>query len=204
MAFKPVGACAIIVGDPTTAAGADMTSLGALESVQVDIGIRQAYTSSSRQHGTPLADSLYRLAARPQIQAEVTDADIPVIEQLLLGISSTTASSETAIGFGDDFAQIAEANVPALCLLPISQLSDGVGANNAIWFPATTIGGLDGINFGRVDEGEILQPYNALFESAYRETDQDATAIPAGARVGWMGPPAAFGLTWFLPASASI
>jgi hypothetical protein len=169
-----------------------------VEDVQVDLGLRSAYTSNADLNGTPTVDGQYRLSPKPTASATLADADVTQLAEFLLGISATTAATETAIGFGSSFEAIAAADVPTLFILPSSQSGAGVGANNGIWFTRTTISGLDGINFGRVDEGEIQQFYNVAFEAVYAATDQGANAIPAAARIAFMGPPAAFGLAWAL------
>jgi hypothetical protein len=169
-----------------------------VENVEVDLGLRSAYTSNADLNGTPTVDGQYRLSPRPVARVTLADADVTQLDEFLLGLSAATASSETAIGFGSSFTSVSSANVPTLFILPSQQSSDGVGANNGIWFTRTTISGLDGINFGRVDEGEIQQFYNVSFEAVYAATDQGSNAIPADARIAFMGPPAAYGLSWSL------
>lgn len=195
MAFKPVGPALLYIGNFNTP---DVYQIVDVESVEVDLGLRSAYTSNASLNGTPTVDGQYRLAPQPAARVTLADADVTQLAEFLLGLTTTTASSETAIGFGSSFEAISTANVPALFILPDQQSADGVGANNGIWFPAVTISGLDGINFGRVDEGEIQQFYNIEFRAAYRATDHGSNAIPADARIGFMGPPAAFGLSWSL------
>lgn len=206
-AFKSIGPAVVLLGDPTTALGADMVHLGNVEDVAFDAGVRGAFTSSARRNGTPEVDGIYMHAPAPQAQVQLTDAGIDKLKELILnhvltpaGSGGSTATTDT-LGAGDDFVKIAPANVPTLCIVPVEQVADGVDAPNAIWFPATLVDGLDGINFSRAGEDEISKPYNIRFSAAYRAADQDATAIPAGHRIWFMGPPENLGLTWSLPAN---
>lgn len=205
--FKPVGPAVLLIGDPTTALGADMTSLGNVEEVGFNAGIRGSFTSSARLNGTPVKDGIYTQAPQPEVQAQLTDAGIDLLSAIIqnsvfTAAGSNSSSSTTAtLGLGDEFTQVAEADVPTLCVLPVSQITDGAEAANAIWFPASTIAGLDGFSYGRIPEGEIVNPYNVRFSASRADDDQDDTAIPAGNRIAFMGPPANLGLTWSLPAS---
>lgn len=194
MAFKPIGPALLYLGDPT--ASGTMTQVIDVENVSLDLGLRSAYTSNASLNGTPVVDGQYRLSPRPIAQVTLADASVDQLAEFLLGLSKTVNGSDEGVAFGSSFTAIARADVPTLQILPDQQSADGVNAANAIWFPATTIGGLDGINFGRVDEGEIQQFYNITFEAVYTATDQSAGAIPADARIAFMGPPSAFGLTW--------
>jgi len=90
--------------------------------------------------------------------------------------------------------------VLTLAVVPASQAADGALAANAFWMPAVGIAGLDGFTFGRVPEGEVINPYNVRFTAARRETDQAGAAIPARNRIGFWGPPETLGLSWSLPA----
>lgn len=195
MAFKPVGPALLYIGNPVTPS---MYQIVDVEDVQIDLGLRSAYTSNASLNGTPTVDGQYRLSPRPIIQVTVADLEVTQLAEFLLGIESTTSGSDTGIGLGSSFEAISAASVPSLFVLPDQQSADGVGADNGLWFPAVTISGLDNINYGRVDEGEIQQFFNITFEASYRATDHGSNAIPAAARIGFMGPPAAFGLSWSL------
>jgi len=162
------------------------------------MGLRSAFTSNADLNGTPTVDGQYRLSPRPIAQVTLADAEVTQLVEFMLGITATTVGSDTGVGFGSSFTLIAASAVPTLFILPSQQSADGVGANNGIWFTRVNISGLDGINFGRVDEGEIQQFYNVQFEAVFSATDQASTAVPADARIAFMGPPAAFGLSWSL------
>lgn len=194
--FIPVGPAILLFGDPTLTAGAGMVNLGDTENVGFDAGIRSAFTSSARRVGVPHADSLYTMPPEPTVQAELKNAGLEILAAIVQGGVTTTDT----FGLGDTFALIAAASVNTFVVVPETQASDGVNAVDAIWFPAALASGVNGISFGRVTEGEILQPYNVQIQAAYRETDQAATAIPAGSRICFKGKPSDLGLTWFLPA----
>lgn len=195
MAFKPVGPCQVYVGDFT--ASPSVTELVDVESVSIDLGIKQPYTSNANLDGAPTADGLYYGVPNPQIQLTLVDADLAQITALL-PLTTTTASSQTGLGLGSSFTAIAEASVPSMFILPRQQNASGVNAANGIWIPAARISGFSGLNFGRTGDQEILQPYTVNVQACYRATDQDSTAIPAAARVLFFGSPTAFGLTWAL------
>lgn len=201
MPFQPVGPAHLFLGDPTTANGADMTQLGLVRNVQFDWGVRNAFTSKDAVSGVPVADGIYTLASQPECQADLQDHSLDMIEAVVLNATRTDdGSGNTAVGVPDTFGSVAAVAVPTFCLLPVQQEADLADAANAIWLPAVTIQGANGLSFGRVEEGEIDQGYNVSFQSAWRDEDQAATAIPAGNRVGFMGPPAALSLPWSLPA----
>ena len=195
--FIPIGPAILLFGDPTLTGGAGMVNLGDTENVGFDAGIRSAFTSSARRVGVPHADSLYTMPPQPVVQAELKNAGLEILAAIVQG--GVTATN--AFGFGDTFALIAAADVNTFVIVPETQASDGVAANDAIWFPAALASGVNGISFGRVTEGEILQPYNIQIQAAYRTTDQASTAITAGNRICFKGPPADIGLTWYLPAT---
>jgi hypothetical protein len=196
MAFKAVGAAKLYIGDFTGTP--DVYTVVDVENVNVDIGARSAYTSNASLNGTPTVDGQYALAPQPVVQVTLGDADVTQLVEFMPGISTTTAGSSTAVGFGSTFRSISRANVPSLFILPTQQETDGVAAVNGIWLPGVNISGIDGINFGRVDEGEIQQFYNVSFTGVYCATDQASAAIAENARIIFMGPPAAFGLSWAL------
>ena len=193
--FKPVGAALLYLGDFATPS---VTQIVDVETVEVDYGVSGAYTSNASLNGTPTASGQFRLAPKPVVRAQIADAGIDQLALFLPGITKATSGSDEAIGFGSSFTAIAEASVPSLFVLPDQQSADGVDAANGIWLPAVTITGPNGMSFGRVPEGEILQPFNVEFRGAYRDTDQGSTAIPENARIIFVGPPAAFSLTWAL------
>ena len=193
-----------MLGDPTGTAGANMTKLLKVRNVGFDWGLRSSFTSNDAVSGVPLADGIFTLASQPECQADLQDHSLEQIEALIMNLTKTTGTGTptpqpVAAGVPDTFAAVTAADVPTLGIIPVQQQADGIDADNAIWLPAVTIQGANGLSFGRVDEGEIDQGFNVSFQGAYRDADQADAAIPAGNRVGWMGPPTALGLAWSIP-----
>lgn len=195
MAFEFIGPAKVLIGDPTTALGADMTNLGDVEDVAFDPGVRMAFTSSAALAGAPKASGIYQLAPLPVVQMQLKDGALAIAQEILLAGVVTG----TAIGGGDDFKLIAQANVPVLVIVPYLQKASGASAANAIWIPAAVPDQINGMTFNRPQAGEIGNPYNVQVMGAYRSTDHDAVAIPAGNRLWFMGPPSNLSLTWSLP-----
>ena len=202
MAFYPIGPCQILVGDPTVTAGAGMTNVGDTEDVSIDLGVKVAYTSNAQRQGAAHADSVYFMTPEPVATAQLKDASITMI---LLLVGNAVAGTG-ATGFGDTFTHMysgGASTLPTVVIVPETQKASGVSAANAIWFPRAVFSGVNGIQFGRVTEGEINQPYNTEIRSAYAATDQNGGAITSGFRMGWMGVPTGAGAgptTWVLPA----
>jgi|SRR5690625_1705849 len=199
MAFEYVGSCRIFVGDPTQANGAGMKDLGFLEDVTVDLGIQGAYTSNASLAGSPNAAGIYTLPSAPTVQAQARDGAIANLKALIQGAVEVTEDDATALGFGDSFGRIDPDDVVTVCILSDQERAAGSSAQQAIWLPGVMLSGVSGITFNRPQQGEIGNPYNVEISSAYREEDQDEEAIPAGLRLGFIGDPAAAGLSWSLP-----
>ncbi len=193
MAWRPVGPCTLYMGDPTVGSG--MTSLGDTEDVAVNFGVRSAWVSSAQKQGVPLADSTYVMVPEPAVTAQLTDAQNATLKEIILGAVETSVT----LGIGDTFSLIA--SLPTLFILPETEVANGVNSVHGIWIPAAIPSGVDGISFGRVSPGEILQPYNVTFNAAFRTEDQTSptpVAIPAGNRILFKGPPSELGLSWSL------
>ena len=195
--YRAIGPAIMLIGDPTTPSGVDMLNLQNVEEVTFNIGIRRAFTSTAALAGTPTVEGQYAHAPAPEVQCQLTDVGLLVLEQLILNSALDTGN----LGFGDEFAAIARADVPTLVIIPITEKASGVAAPNAIWLPGVSIEGIDGMTYGRVPEGEVVNPYNVRFMGVRCESDQDALAIPSGHQLGWIGPPADIGppLVWSLP-----
>lgn len=175
-----------------------MYNLGDTENVSIDLGVKVAYTSSAQRQGAAHADSVYYMTPEPMLTAELKDAGIETLEQLI----RNGVLSGSTMGFGDTFQHqyaASASTLPTIAVIPETQKASGVSAANGIWFPRGIISGLGGIQFGRVTEGENNQPYNTEIRSAYEDADQDGTVITSGFRMGWMGPPTGAGVTWALP-----
>tara|TARA_R110000868_G_scaffold176609_2_gene414479 strand:- start:4366 stop:4980 length:615 start_codon:yes stop_codon:yes gene_type:complete len=202
MSFVPIGPAQILLGNPVTESGAGMNNLGDTENVSIDLGLKTAYTSSAQRQGAAHADSVYYMTPEPVLQAELKDASVDVLDWIILN----GVKASTSMGFGDSFSHRAAAgvsNLPSMACIPETQKASGVAALNGIWFPRCVVSGLSGIQFGRVSEGEINQPYSVEMRAAYAATDQAPLAITAGFRMGFMGPAANAGAgpaAWSLPA----
>ena len=200
--FQPIGPAYVCIGDPTQTGGAGMTLLEKVDTAGYSINPRTAFVSDDQRAGVPLADGLYSLASQPEAQVSLSEAGLDTIEALLYDSTrtqDTTGTKTDVIGFPDRFQAVAAADVKTMCIVPVSQAAAGSSAENGLWLPAVTVQTVDGFSFGRVEQDEIQNPYNASFQSAYAKQDQGATAIPQGNRVGFMGDPATIGLTWSLP-----
>lgn len=198
--FQPIGPAFVCIGDPTQASGAGMTLLEKVDNVSYAVNPRTAFISDDQRAGVPLADGMYVLASQPEAQVALSEAGLDIIEAILYGVLRTTKKGKSdVVGFADAFKKIEAADVKSLAIVPVSQAEDGSSAENALWLPALTVQTADGFQFGRVEEGEIQNPYNVSFQSAYAREDQGSDSIPENNRVGFMGDPATLGLAWSLP-----
>ena len=110
MAYRHVGPCRLLIGNPATAGGGDMVELTDVEDVRINANIRTSYGSSAELAGAPLSTALYRMPPQPAIQATIHDAGLDILAELILGISvnevlravaATTTTSAYAIGIKD-------------------------------------------------------------------------------------------------------
>ena len=107
MAYRHVGPCRLLIGDPTTALGADMVELLDVEDVRINANIRSSYGSSAALAGAPVSTALYRMPPQPAIQATIHDADIDILAELILGISvneHTRGVKNTAVNKAGGYA----------------------------------------------------------------------------------------------------
>lgn len=204
MAYVAIGPVQIVAGTAPnlTTGGTELLNLGDTENVSIDLGIKIAYTSSAQRQGAAQADSIYYMTPEPVGQAELKDLDIATVELLLKYNTQSTNNSGT-IGFGDAFS--GPVTLPTVCFVPETEkaaANNGRDAAHAIWFPAAIISGVSGIQYGRVTEGEINQPYSIEIRASY--LDNRNGAITAGYRMGFMGPPGNAGAgpaTWAFKAN---
>lgn len=203
-----LGVCHILVGDPTIAAGAGMKYAGKTRGdVTVALNLLTAYARADQAGAVPLASSGYTGGVRPVATVPLYPASKAILSSMLPGSKIVTSAGEdakSALVFGEP-GRIAEEDVPTLVLIPVDQAADGVGADDAIWFPA--MGVLEAGQFVfRLPEGDDAgSPMSFQFGSLYREKDQAGDAILKSARNGWMGAPAAVGLDdWTLPALTQL
>lgn len=191
MSYQPIGPARVYIGDPTSG----LSQLTKARNVGFDANPRTAHISTDDLGGVPHIDGIYQLADSPEVQVDLEDADLDQLENLMPKATRTDAT-DSVVGGNDAFEQIAAADVPTLFILPETEQADGVSAAHGLWLPGVTIQTLDGFSFGRVDEGEIDNPYNTSFQGVYRENDQGDTSIPDGNRLWFMGPPDVLGLSW--------
>lgn len=191
-----IGPAHILIGDPTTLAGAGMVDLGAMESVSFNpgtqmTGVQDAFTGDAFD-----AESIYSVAPAPTAEAELYDASIEKLSAMLLGSS---VEVET-LGFGRAGLKSITA-VPTLAIIPAFEASLGVDAPHGIWMPAAMVEDLGSLVYNRPTGGDnSANTYSVTFRAARRRTDQAATAIPADHQMAFMGKPADLSLTWTLPA----
>lgn len=203
--LKRVGPCHAFLGNPTTAAGAGMKYLGHTRGdVTVAPGINVAFGRADQKGRTPLADAVYTVGPTPVVSLPLIDEERAKIKEYVPGSVLTTASGETALGFGSGFAKIALASVPTLILLPVDQVTqgtNGIDADDMVVLPAAICRDFGQLTFNLPDGEDVFNPHEVQFAGLFREADHAAAAIPTGNRVLFYGPPKALGLTWYLPAA---
>lgn len=204
-----VGPCYVFIGDPTQAAGAGMTYLGLTRGdVRVSPNVNVALGRADQSGITPRADAVFSIGPTPVVSVPFVDEDKTKLAEYVTGSSTSTISTHTALGFGSGFSQITEANVPTLALIPVAEIAsgtNGIEAANAVWIPAAIANGVGDFIFTLPEGEDVFKPHETQFVGLYREEDQDGTpnAIPANARVIFMGSPEAFtdlAGEWSLPA----
>lgn len=204
-----VGPCYAFIGDPTQAAGAGMIYLGLTRGdVRVSPNINVALGRADQSGSTPRADAVFTTGPTPVVSVPLVDEDKAKLVEYITGSSSAVVGAHTALGFGSGFSQITEANVPTLALIPVAEIAsgtNGIEAENAIWMPAAIANGVGDFIFNLPEGEDVFQPHETQFVGLYREEDQDGVpnAIPANARVMFMGSPEAFtdlATEWSLPA----
>lgn len=204
---KRVGPCHVYLGDPTQAAGAGMKYLGHTRGdVTVTPGVNVAFGRADQLGRTPLADAVYVTGPTPVVSIPLLDEERAKLNKYIHGSVLTTASGETALGFGNGFAKIALASVPTLILVPIDQTAqgtNGIDADDMIVLPAAIARDVGQFTFKLPDGEDAFSPHEVQFAGLYRAADQASAAIPTGHRVISYGPPKALGLTWYLPAATA-
>ena len=205
MSNRRVGPARAYIGNPTTAAGAGMMSLGDIEDVRIAPNLKMAFGSSAELAGAPDASALYRMPPAPEVQVQLHDTGLSILKEFLLGVSQVSTGTggtlKAAQPLGDAFARIE--NPPTLAIIPLSEISDGVNAENGFWLPGVYISSIADIVNNRPSENEISNPMTVTFMGAYTEQDQASTpvSIQEGCRMGFFGPPGALtpSLSWSLP-----
>jgi hypothetical protein len=197
-----LGVCHILVGDPTKAAGAGMTSIGETRGdVTVSLELLTAYARSDQAGAVPLASSAYTSGVRPTVTVPLYPASRTILSQLLPGSKIVTDALEakSALAFGSP-GRIPEEDIPTMVLVPVDQLADGIDAEDAVWLPAMGVIEAGQLVFALPEGDDAGSPMSYQLASLHRKTDQSGEPIMKVARNGWMGPPAAVGLAdWTLP-----
>jgi len=208
-AVHRVGPCHAFIGDPTQASGAGMTYLGITRGdVRVTPGINVVVGRADQTGRTPRADSVHTIGPTPVVSVPFVDEEKAKLEAYVAGSTVTTNGGHTALGFGSGFAQVAEADIGTLALIPVLEIAsgtNGIEAANAVWLPAALANDIGEFRFNLPEGDDIFQPHETQFIGLYREEDQDGTpnTIPADARVIFFGTPEAFtalASQWSLPA----
>lgn len=201
MAFRSIGPAVVVVGNPTTSLGAGMKPFDT-EEATINPGISTAYSGDARTSGVPDVDALYSHAPKPEFRFSLQDSSIDTLKAWLhdFAVSPAIAPATTpTLGFGDELVKVAATAVPAVGIIPLSQIADGINAADAWWMPAGRTNTLDGIQHTEVGEGDIRVPYNVSVMGMKRKQDQAGVAIPAKRRIIWKGPPVNLSLAWSLP-----
>ena len=200
--FKFFGPAVLVMGNPTTALGADMEAYD-LEEAAVNPGIRSAYAGDARSSGVPKSAAGFRHAPRPEFRLQLQNASKAAfetfLENLVVTESATPSEDTRVLGFGDAFEAIPESEIRTVGLIPLTQISQGVDAPDALWLPAGMASVIDGIQFTEVGENDQRFPYNVTIMGMKRDVDQAGDTIPEGNRIIFRGPPATLGLTWTVP-----
>lgn len=196
--YFPIGPIVVAVGNPTTVGGTAMTVLSETEEANADAGIQNSFATTAITAGAPTSSAVYSLPPQVSLAVRSNDSDIDQLVELMLGGERLTSSTLEAVGFGGSIEKLA---LPTWCFIPVFEIADGVNAKHAIWIPAGFSEGLNNILHNRMQgNASSNNAYNYTVRSARRKTDQLSANIPAKFQYGWMGPPAAVGLTWYLPA----
>jgi len=200
-----VGPAYVLLGDPTTASGADMVYLGKTRGdVVVNPNIQIATGRADQSGSTPLAGSVFFSGIAPVATVPLLDEDKTKMKQYLAGATIEEAGGLKALGFGSGFKKIGISDLHTLCLLPVRDLADypsNVDEDpDAIWMPAVIANEFGQLTFNLPDGGDdSLNPHEVQFAGLKREEDQGSTEIPVSSQALFQGAPTALGLTWSLP-----
>ncbi len=200
----PMGPGILICGDPSAAAS--MKVIQEVEDFNLNVGIRMAFATTAPTAGAPVAEGVFALPPNPVADIRLNDVGYENLEILLLAmggaktVTGTAPNEKFAYGFGGDTVQL---SLLTWAFIPIWEKALGVAAKNAIWFPRAFVQGLSNILYNRMQEGSSNNPAAVQLRAARGKTDAKVTgggnAIPAKYQYGWIGEPAALGLTYLLP-----
>lgn len=201
--FYPMGPGILLAGDPSSSSL--MKQIQELEDFNLNVGTRMAFATTALTAGAPVSEGIYALPPNPAADIRLNDIGLDNLSVLfpLLGgaktVTGTAPNEKVAMGFGGTTKKISPVT---WCFVPIWEASLGVAAPHAIWFPRGFIQGLSNILFNRMQEGSSNNPVSLQLRAARGKTDAKATtpnAIPENYQYGWIGDPAALGLTYQLP-----
>lgn len=192
-AYTPIGDAQVWFGDPVAGSGA-MKDLGAVENVVFNPGERMTFASDAQLNGVPDGNKLYKQVPLATVECDFVDIGITALNNIIYGGTVTTGA------FGPGSAFVKHTSVKTLFVLPRTQVASGVAAANGLWFPSAVAQINSGPQYGRPTvNGETITTYNATFTACYIESDQTSptpVAIPANARIWFMGDPSDLSLTW--------
>lgn len=140
-----VGPAAIFVADSITDPVEDWVALG---STRGDVAYRMdegllAFGRVDQEGGSPRADSVWRAGMRARARVPMLDRQVAVLTEIYPGSVVTTASDDTALGFGNGCAGI---GAKAFAIVPLDELVEGSpwwDSEYTCWIPngvATVIG----------------------------------------------------------------
>lgn len=191
--YQPIGPARLWYGDPTAGSGA-MKDLGPTENVVFNPGYRMTFGSDAELNGAPDSDKLFDECPIPTISADLTDFGVTNLNNIT---HSSTITGDT-LGGGSAFTKHSAKRT--LFMLPKREESDGVTAANGVWIPTATVQFDGGPNHGRSTiNGETIVTFPVTFTGAYTVEDQTSgtpVAIPANARMFFIGDPSNLSLTW--------
>lgn len=205
-----VGPALIFLGNPITAAGADMTYIGKTRGdITIAPQVQMAFARTDQTGIARLASNVHFTGIDPLITVPLVDEDKDKLVEYYHNSSKIEAGGHTAIGFGSGYKKIAEADIPTMCILPLKPVADYTGTNGideptAFWVPAAVNIAHGGFVFNLPENEDSLNPREEQFAGCMRLTDQDSTDIPAAGRQLFQGSPTALGLTWTLPDLSDI
>lgn len=192
------------IGDPTTAAGADMVQLPEIATLSIDFGTGHSFATSPFTGGAPEADGVYSMPPEPVATITFNQIGIDELLPLISGSEKYTATTNDALGIGGAITKVA---LPTVVFIPAFAAEAVPSAPHTaavqFWFPAGFFSEFSGIDYGPMQRNASSNSTpRATLRAARRKTDQDGQTIPQNARFMFYGKPAALGLAqaWTLPA----
>ncbi len=191
IAVPDIGPRHVLIGDPTTALGADMLAVGL--SRRVSIQEQPRVKTGTTVTGNENHESKFYQGTNLTITIEVPRAVATGIRTFL----ETINSSDEYLALGSSMSK------ETLVLIhPDDAASTTAGASNkTIWVPSIRLANAGNQAFNA--DGDGLDDTNFVeltFEAGYVATDQDGTAVPEAALPQFRGDQlSTHGMTWVLP-----